>query len=372
VAVNVRGRALHRNTPFHSLTSSAFLVAVLSFALPGALRAQRVPVPTRLNENTSPAMNGQITVLVQQDTGSPFTGPATITLRSYDMSVDLKNATNAAGQTVFNNLPVGQYLVEITSPGYNTVREQVAISSVANVQNIPVVMIPDSALALARAPAAASVAPKAIKETEKGLHALQIGKLDETQSHLDRALAIAPNFADGNYLMGVLLLRRNDSSKALSYLQKAVSLSPDHAPGLLALGEAAYLQGDFPRSTESLERSIRVQPRGPQAATAQELISRMRESAKSPADPATGGEKSPTADLTPKKVSVTTLKQLATIAPVTETNWLPADVDQQKLVLDPGATCQLDDVIKATGDRVKELVENVDRFTATEKSSISS
>jgi hypothetical protein len=45
---------------------------------------------------------------------------------------------------------------------------------------------------------------------------------------------------------------------------------------------------------------------------------------------------------------------------------LPPDIDQQKLVLDPGATCQLDDVIHATGDRVKELVENVSRFTATE------
>ena len=308
-------------------------------------------------------MNGQINVQVQQDTGLPFTGPATITLRSYDMSIDLKNAANGAGQTVFSNVPVGQYLVEITSPGYNTVREQVAISVIANVQNIPVVMIPDGAVALSRAPSIASVPPRAVKETEKGLHALQIGKLDETQAHLARALAYAPNFADGNYLMGVLLLRRKDSAKALPYLQKAVDLAPTHASALLALGQAAYLQGDLARATESLKQSLRERPGGPQAATAQELLSRIRES---PSTPALGDGVSSSAELASQKISVDTLRDLAAISPVTETNWLPPDVDQQKLVLDPGATCQLDDVIHATGDRVKELVENVTRFTATE------
>jgi tetratricopeptide (TPR) repeat protein len=313
-----------------------------------------------------PAINGQINVRVQQDTGSPFIGPVTITLRSYDMSVDLTNGADTAGHTAFNNVPSGQYLLEVSSAGYNTVREHVAINISGQVQNIPVVMIPEGAMAPSRTPSVGAVAPKAVKETEKGLHALQVGKLNETQAHLDRALAIAPNFADGNYLMGVLLLRRNDSGKALTYLQKAVDLSPNHAPALLALGEAAYLQRDFARSTASLEQSLRAQSRGPQAATAQELIARMRESAPSHPQPAAADGKSFSAELAANKISVNTLLQLATIAPVTETNWLPPDVDQQKLVLDPGATCQLDQVIQAAGDRVKELVENVDRFTATE------
>src|ERR1700720_751445 len=142
-------------------------------------------------------------------------------------------------------------------------------------------MIPEGSVCVSRASAGGVVPPKAIKETEKGLHALQVGNLGETQTHLTRALSIAPNFADGNYLMGVLLLRRNDSAKARTYLQKAVDLAPNHAPALLALGEAAYLQRDFAHATDALEQSLREQPRGPQAAPAQELIARMRESAPS-------------------------------------------------------------------------------------------
>ena len=355
-----------RQVPFVLLRTLLIVAGVLSFAPSDVLRAQRITPPQRLPETTNPAINGQISVSVQQDTGSPFIGRATVTLRSPDMQVDLTNSTDGNAQTAFNNIPSGQYLLEVVSPGYGTVREQVAISTSGQVQNIVVAMIPENALALSRRPSGATVPPKAIKETEKGLHALQIGKLDETRAHLTRALTIAPNFADGNYLMGVLLLRRKDSGRALPYLQKAVELAPNHAPALLALGEAAYLQRDFARAAASLEQSLRVQPRGPQAVTAQELVARIRESASSKAEPTTGETQGSSAELASRKISVSTLLELALLTPVTETNWLPADVDQQKLALDPGATCQLDEVIRASGDRVKELVENVDRFTATE------
>jgi hypothetical protein len=354
---------LRRNLPFHPLRTVAILAGILSIAHPGVLRAQRIIPPQRLPEPTLPPINGQINVRVQQDTGSPFTASARVTLRSYDMAVDLTSSTNSAGQADFASVPSGQYLLEVTSSGYNTVREQVAINLSGQVQNIPVVMIAEGALS--RISSAASVPPRAIKETEKGLRALQTGKLDETHAHLTRALAYAPNFADGNYLMGVLLLRRNESAQALTYLQKAVDIAPTHAPALLALGQAVYLQGDFARATASLQQSLSVQPHGPQAATAQELIARIRESP-SPAVPAAGDGMSTSAALTSHKVSVDTLRELAAIAPITETNWLPPDIDQQKLVLDPGATCRLDDVIHAAGDRVEELVENVSRFTATE------
>jgi hypothetical protein len=353
--------------PFLPPRTLAIAAAVLSFAHSGVVRAQRVTPPQRLPETTTPAIVGQINVRVQQDTGAPFLNPATVMLRSPDMSVDLMSSTNHIGQTAFTRIPSGQYLLEISSPGYGTVREQVAINISGQVQDMVVAMIPESAVGLSRTPAAGMVPPRAIKETEKGLHALQIGKLDETQAHLTRALTIAPNFADGNYLMGVLFLRRNDSGKALTYLQKAVDGAPTHAPALLALGEAAYLQRDFARATASLVQCLREQPRGPQAATAQELIARMRESGPSPAERGGGEDKPSSAQLVGHKVSVNTLLDLAAITPLTETNWLPPDVDEQKVALDPGTICQLDEVIQASGERVKELVENVDRFTAIEE-----
>jgi tetratricopeptide (TPR) repeat protein len=366
---------LRRNTPFFRLKALALLAGLLSFAWPDVLQAQRVAVPVLLPDTTSPAINGLINVHVQQDTGSPFATPATVTLRSADMTVNLTSRTNESGLTAFNSIPSGQYLVEVTASGYRTVREQIGIGAGVQVQNLLVAMIPETGVTLSRSPSGGgTVNPKAIKETEKGLRALQVGKLDEAQQHLTRALAAAPNFADGNYLMGVLLLRRKESAQARPYLQKAVDIAPNHAPALLALGEAEYLQRDFVRATESLEQSLREQPRSPQASTAQQLIERMRASNQPRADGVAGATQSTGAEVAElesatdaNQPGLVELSALPAITPVTETNWAPPDVDQEKVVLDPGTACRLDEVVQAAAGRVKELTQNVDRFTATEK-----
>jgi hypothetical protein len=364
---------LRRNLPFFLLKTVSVLAGVLSLAPFGVLRAQTgISPPAVLGKTTVPIIEGQVVVRVQEDSGSPFLSPLTVTLRSVDMLIDLKGSFNQAGQTAFKGIPAGSYSLEVTSPGYSTVRENVTISMSGQVQNIVVAMIPESSVKLSRTSSGAVVPPKAIKETEKGLHALQLAKLDETQTHLTRALAIAPDFPDGNYLMGLLLLRRNESGKALPYLQKAVDLAPSHAPAWLALGQAAYLQRDYPRATASLEQALREQPRSPQAVIAQDLIARVHDSAPSKGD-AAAANSSPTvpdgraAFANAGNPGAAATPDLLALTPVTETNWIPPDIDLEKLVVDSGAPCQLDEVIQTTGNRVKELVENVDRFTATEK-----
>src|SRR5277367_4087901 len=169
---------LRRIFPFLPLKSLALLAVFLSFAQSDVLQAQRVAVPVLLPENTSPAFNGLINVHVQQDTGSPFATPATVTLRSADMTVNLTSRTNESGLTAFNSIPSGQYLVEVTASGYRTVREQIGIGAGVQVQNLLVAMIPETGVTLSRSPSGGgTVNPKAIKETEKGLRALQVGKL---------------------------------------------------------------------------------------------------------------------------------------------------------------------------------------------------
>ncbi len=360
-----RGLGLRNNIRFFPLRVVAVFWGVTLLVDPHLLQAQQLP------SNTIDAWTGQVVVRVQEGAGLQFGGPATVTLRSSDMLTNMTTRTSSdTGQALFPALPAGTYLVEISAPGYRTVREQTIIAANREVEDILVVMVPDTGNAASRT---AAVPPNALRETEKGLHALQIGKLDEAQQHLKRALDLAPNFADGNYLMGVLCLRRNDSGQARGYLQKAVDLAPSNAAALLALGNAEYLQRDYSRASASLEQFLHEQPNNPQAAKARQLIERMHGLNQLTVEgvaPTTNSSDGDAAELKiPKHLKGPAIKNkqaLPVITPVIETNWSPPDVDDEKIILEPGATCQLDQVTQAAGARVQELVQNVDRFTATE------
>lgn len=318
---------------------------------------------------------GQLSVQIQHLAGTAFFEGASIALFTRDVEVKLSTKSDQGGHAQFTALPIGEYLLEITSPGYRTVQEQVIISGTRESQSLVVSMVPTSIDAKATG-GPASASSKALKETEKALQSLQVNKLDNAQYHLGRALAIDPNFTDGNYLMGVLLLRRKESGKASGYLQKSVDLSPNHAPALLALGEAEYLQQDYPHAIESLERFLRIQPQSPQAPTAQKYVDAMRRnqlrntgseraagsSGTSPSgvsDSKTPGSGAEADDLE--------LPPLPEITPTTETNWAPPDVDVEKIDIDSTAGCPLNEVVRSAGNRAQELVKNVDRFTATEE-----
>src|SRR5262249_44280736 len=57
---------------------------------------------------------------------------------------------------------------------------------------------------------------------------------------------------------------------------------------------------------------------------------------------------------------------LAALTHFLPSSWLPPDIDEKIPPVEPGAACALDEVVKNAGERVREFVKNVDRFTATE------
>jgi len=364
---------------------------------------------------------------------------ATVTLHSTSFLTNITINTTDAAQALFTGLPAGEYVVEVSAVGYRTAEAQAFVGINGQTENIEVVMIPELSKAeMAGAPGPPVLAPKALKETEKGLQALQAGKLDEAETHLKRALQLAPGFPDVNYLMGVLWIQRHDAAQARGYLEKTVQLAPKHAPALLALGEAEYLQKDYGHALESLEQSLNIkptswrahwlagaasyhlgdykksrehardalqvgqekavrarlllgeaqaalgerevalatleqflreQPNAPQAATARELIARLRAPERQkPAE--TDLTVAPGATFGVSGINAldnASTTALPPIAPVTETNWAPPDVDEERPPVEAAASCALNAVVENAGARVEELVKNVDRFTATEE-----
>ncbi|MGA2096260.1 MAG: tetratricopeptide repeat protein, partial [Candidatus Acidiferrum sp.] len=219
----------------------------------------------------------------------------------------------------------------------------------------------------------ASVSSKAVKESERALHSLQLNNLADAQQHLERALAFEQDYSEADYLMGLLLLRQKDPARAAGYLQKSLALSPDQAPALLALSQAQYLQQDYPAATVSLERFLRDYPHDPQASNAQKYLDSMQKSRT-----ANAGAMESAAESTPSGPSDNPPAAAGTAAATTDlpsllesfaesNTWAPPNVDDEKIDIDASsAPCKLDSVLHSAGQRVRELVQNVDRFTATE------
>jgi tetratricopeptide (TPR) repeat protein len=397
------------------------------------------PTPAQAPTIGGVGPSAQIVVRVKDSDGSPMRLQSMVTLRSLSMMTNVTTNTTDAATALFTGLHAGEYVVEVSAPGYRTAEVQAIIAADGQTENIEVLMMPELTRAeMTGAPGPPVLAPKALKETEKGLQALQSGKLDEAENHLKRALQLAPGFPDVNYLMGVLWMARHDATHARGYLEKTVELAPKHAPALLALGEAEYLLKDYAHALASLEQSIdikptswrahwlagvasyqlgdyrksrehardalqvgqdkavrarlllgeaqtalgekdaalvtleqylREQPNAPQADTAKQLIAWLR---------APERQKQSETALTPTAglasgVSITnaldnnTVAALPPIAPVTETNWAPPDVDEVKPPVDMNAGCALNQIVERAGTRVEELIKNVDRFTATEE-----
>jgi tetratricopeptide (TPR) repeat protein len=360
------------------LSSNFALCAVLSalalLFLPGSSAAQSISSATPDTRGVKDfASSGRITFQIQDSAGAPFFEGAAIRLVTSQVETSISTTSNQAGRAQFTGLPVGQYLVEIRAPGYRTVQEQVLISGAQKEQNITVALVPTAVGAKVKV-GSVSTSPKAIKESEKALQALQLNRLDQARQHLSLALGYDPNFADGNYLMGLLLLRQKDPSKATAYLQKSLKLSPEHTAALLALGEAQYLAHDYSSAAETFLKFLHDQPNSPQAAVAQkyaDALHKMSLPRESGDAGAVAGSSNTSAsgvrDLGSGAAAADSdLPPLPDLNPVTEANWAPPDVDSEKLDLDSSGACELNQVIDAAGNRARELVKNVDRFTATE------
>jgi tetratricopeptide (TPR) repeat protein len=438
----------------------AAVFALVCAAYPTLAAAQKVYIPPMPMPTKSDA-GGQVSVQVMEMTGGPFSGGAKVVIRTGTRTTTQNSTavmynqtitTNESGLAQFQGLLEGEYIVEVSAPGYRSVLEDASIRVGHSNEAFGVMLIADGPLA--KNGQGGGPPAKALKEMEKGLQAMQISKLDEAQQHLKKAQEMAPKNADVNYLVGVLYMRRGKSAEAREYLQKAVDAAPNHASALLALGQAEIQQRDYAKAAENLERGVQLRPTawrahymagvasyqmrdyskaleeaqaavasgqdktggslllvgqaqaalhqrdaalatfnqylkeqvdGSRAAAARHEIEKLNgssgqnkvelASAVSPASAGGAGNGGSVSDVAPlgtsgadDAVEMADLPDLPSLPLTTETNWAPADVDEEKLMFDAnGDACSLDSVAAKVGSRIEELVSNVDRFTATEQ-----
>lgn len=86
------------------------------------------------------------------------------------------------------------------------------------------------------------------------------GKYDAAEKELRKALKLAPDEPEVNYLLGHTLYKRGVYAAAATQLRRAVELEPEHGSAWFILGEALNQMAESDAAIEALEEAVRLVP----------------------------------------------------------------------------------------------------------------
>ncbi|HJX17340.1 MAG TPA: FecR domain-containing protein [Acidiferrobacterales bacterium] len=90
---------------------------------------------------------------------------------------------------------------------------------------------------------------------------LSVGRVDEAQADIARALGLAAEDAHAQALQSIVALARNDKPAALDLARKANARDPESAPAWIALSYAQQAAFDLEGARASVEQALRRDPR---------------------------------------------------------------------------------------------------------------
>jgi tetratricopeptide (TPR) repeat protein len=340
-------------------------------------------------------------------------------VKIHDLKRDITTwqTTDRESKITFCNIDFGDYEIEVSAVGYLTEQRNWHLAGTVQERKLEIALRKDpTAVDLGAADSA--IPPGARKDARRAADYLKSANFKEAQKRLERAYRLAPESAQVNFLFGFLYVELKDYEKAESYLSRATTIDPrraqalillgrvqlqrehnddarktlekavDDDPGswmahnlladadlrhkdyekareqaqvaidenknggsaaLLVLGQALANTGKDKEGIEALNKFIYANPDNPTVPQVKALIARIQ-------DRDLRGQTSQADDLA-----------LASSAPsIPESAWGPPGVDDLKPSVAPGVTCPAQQVIEAAGMRVKQLVDNIQKFAAVE------
>jgi tetratricopeptide (TPR) repeat protein len=370
---------------------------------------------------------GAIVVKVRTAAGVPLDGAAMVRLSAPVSSIEMREPTGEGAQARFAGLPPGDYLIEVTAPGYSRAEERTEVVPGTSVTVFVLLRPEGSGTPGSAAPAGTVLSPKARKELEKGVAALNAGNLKEAREHLEKVLKIAPGHPEPHYLLAVVAFREKDAAGAEARLKNALNLNPTHAGAHSLMGRILLQRNDYAGAIRSFDSALAEDPspwethallataclqssqferarthaaraleqaggQMPQLRlTLAEALLAMKENDKvvseleaflagNPNHPAAAYARQLLSQARPAPAPLRNTATPAALARrsiasevpapeerIAEGNWAPRDVDETKPYVARDVSCALPQVLQNAGKRVLQLAENLQGVTASEK-----
>jgi tetratricopeptide (TPR) repeat protein len=370
----------------------------------------------------SPDFVLNLDVQVRGPDGVPLKSPAVVTLYAAS-GLPISTATTKGTRAIFTQLAPGQYYVEVEASGFWKTREDAIIDPSVSDNVVKVSMLPAAA---GSAPAiyyhTPLLAPDVQKELEKGIAALKANRPEAAQKAIRFVLKKSPNHPAALYVMGLTVEKKGNLAEARQYWEKSLSFDPTQQVAVYALGQsylrennyekaddlgkqllqlnpnswkahsliasATFRQGKYgeavshaerawelggegaasisivlaqaltvqDRRTEAIEalkRYLATKPDLSHTQTAQQLLGQIE--SKADRFVIAGSEFEKAASDIPGP-EITALAE----------SWVPPSVDEVSAPVEPGASCDLNDVLEKAGEQLQLLPSILDRFSADE------
>jgi tetratricopeptide (TPR) repeat protein len=407
------------------LVSMAGVIALIPIVAVSVCYAQ-APTPSmggRLGQGTfvSPNFVLNLQVQVHAPDGSPLKSVAVITL--YAMSgLPISTATTKGAEARFTQLAPGPYYVEVEAPGYGRTKESTVVQP-SLAENLLTVSLVPASLGSSHAVYSHTplLEPEAQKDLKKAVSLLKDGNLDAAHKVLKGVVKKQPHHPDVLYVVGMLAEKKGDLAGARTSWEKAITVDPTHVQALYALGQSYLRTADYAKAADLGQKGLELDPnswkeqsllssaafRQGQYAEAVAHGERALELGKEKAanisivlaqalavQGRTNEAKQVVSEYLASKpasdhaeVAERLLTRLQTgadrfviagmdtqpdpdilepsLTPLVE-HWLPPNVDEAVAAVEPGASCDLADVLEKAGEQLQRVPETLDRFSATE------
>jgi len=385
----------------------------------------QAPLGGRLGQSTfvSPDFVLNLDVQIHGPDGVPVKALTVVTLYS-QAGLPISTATTKGTTAFFTQLAPGSYYVEVEAPGYWKAREDALVQGTMADSVISVELAP--AAAGRSAPPVYSLAPlldpDVQKQLRKGVDALQSGNLAVAQKSLKFVYSKAPNHPVVLYVLGMLAEKKGNTSDAQVFWQKAAGIQPNYLLPICALGRSYLREENYAKAAEMGQKALEVDPNSWQAHALLASVSfrqdhypeavshgeRALEIGKQKAGSiaivlsqalAVQGRRDEAITLlnqylaaSPDKANAEKAKTILArlqskadrfvivgagadeaavdigapvVSPLVE-SWVPANIDESVPPVEPGAVCDLGDVLAKAGAQLERLPQTLDRFSATE------
>ncbi len=406
----------------------AALLILLATVFPDCLAQspERPEIPTSSGRNPSATLlqpkAGRLVIRVRTQNGAPLAGQAMVRIFSNLTGLEKVVGITSVGDAEISSIPIGEYQIEVRASGFRLFQDLITVWTDESTNYAHIELVPESASKEELA-APVLLAPKARREMEKALTALEKNDLKEARSRLEKLARLAPGHPDVNYLLGILHLKLAETDAARTYLEKALRLQPNHLSAQLALGGLLYTQQEFAAAIPLLEGVLAADPQnwearwmlasayfqqqeyeaaraqleqalpasgeqrpllllllarthlalGQQEPARQQLERLLREH---PQHAATATARQLLETLGRPELTATAPMPLAHVQPeriaplrpsVEPRRWAPPDIDELRPPTVAGVPCSLPEVLRGARRRAIELVTHLERFTATEQ-----